>query len=52
MSAHIPLFQRRMLIYGRWGAAVALTPDIAVTDDHNLNFIPADRVVAPVDFSG
>jgi hypothetical protein len=45
-SAYIPLFQRRMLIYGRWGAAVALTPNIAVTDDHNLNFIPADRVVA------
>jgi hypothetical protein len=46
VSAYIPLFQRRMLIYGRWGAAVALTSDIAVTDDHNLNFIPADRVVA------
>ena len=46
MSAYIPLFQRRLLIYGRWGAAVALTPNIAVTDDHNLNFIPADRLVA------
>ena len=46
MSAYIPLFQRRMLIYERWGAAVALTSDIAVTDDHNLNFIPADRLVA------
>ena len=46
MSAYIPLFQRRMVIYGRWGAAVALTPNIAVTDDHNLNFIPAGQVVA------
>ena len=45
MSAYIPLYQRR--IYGRrWGAAVVLTPNIAVTDDHNLNFIPADRLVA------
>jgi hypothetical protein len=46
MFAYIPLYQRRMLFYGRWGAAVALTPDIAVTDDHNLNFIPADRLLA------
>ncbi len=46
MDAYIPLFQRRMLIYGEWGAAVSLTPNIAVTDDHNLNLIPADRLVA------
>lgn len=45
MDAYIPLFQRRMLIAGRWGAAVALTPNVAVTNDHNLNFIPADRLI-------
>jgi len=46
MSAYIPLYQRQMLIYGRWGAAVALTSDVAVTDDHNFNFIPPERLIA------
>ena len=46
MDAYIPLFQRRNLISGSWGAAVALTPNVAVTNDHNLNFIPADRLIA------
>jgi hypothetical protein len=46
MSAYIPLFQSKVLIFGAWGAAVALTPNIAVTNDHNLNLIPPDRVVA------
>lgn len=45
-QAYIPLFQGRALIYGRWGAAVAVTPDIAVTNDHNFNLIPTDRIVA------
>jgi hypothetical protein len=46
MNAYIPLFQRRNLVSGNWGAAVALTPNVAVTNDHNLNFIPADRLIA------
>ncbi len=46
MSAYIPLYQRQTLVLGRWGAAVALTPGVAVTNDHNLNFIPADRLIA------
>ncbi len=46
MAAYIPLYQRQILVFGRWGAAVALTPNVAVTNDHNLNFIPADRVIA------
>ena len=36
MNAYIPLFQRSMLMFGRWGAAVALTPNVAVTNDHNF----------------
>jgi len=46
MNAYIPLYQRSTLVFGRWGAAVALTPNVAVTNDHNLNFIPADRLIA------
>jgi Trypsin-like peptidase domain len=44
--AYIPLYQGVALIYGRWGAAVALTPDIAVTNDHNFNLVPKDSIVA------
>lgn len=46
MSAYIPLFHSTDFILGAWGAAVALTPNIAVTNDHNLNLVPPDRVVA------
>ena len=46
MSAYIPLFRSTDFILGAWGAAVALTPNIAVTNDHNLNLVPPDRVVA------
>jgi len=46
MSAYIPLFRGQELVLGAWGAAVALTPDIAVTNDHNLNLIPPGQVVA------
>jgi trypsin-like peptidase len=45
-DAYIPLSQSRMLVFGRWGAALAVTPDVAVTNDHNLNLIPPDRVLA------
>jgi hypothetical protein len=46
MNAYIPLFQRRTLVFGRWGAAVTLTPNVAVTNDHNFYLIPADRLIA------
>ncbi|HEX5280274.1 MAG TPA: serine protease [Micropepsaceae bacterium] len=46
MSAYVPLFRSTDFILGAWGAAVALTPNIAVTNDHNLNLVPPDRVVA------
>ncbi len=46
MSAYIPLFHSTDFILGAWGAAVAVTPNIAVTNDHNLNLVPPDRVVA------
>jgi len=46
MNAYIPLFQHHLLVFGRWGAALAVAPDVGVTNDHNLNFIPPDRVLA------
>lgn len=45
MSAYIPLFRRSDLVLGNWGAAVALTSNIAVTNDHNLNLIPDGSLV-------
>jgi len=46
MDAYIPLSQSRMLVLGRWGAALVVAPNVAVTNDHNLNLIPSDRVLA------
>ena len=46
MSVYIPLAQDYDLVFSRWGAAVIVAPNIAVTNDHNRNFIPADRVLA------
>lgn len=46
MSAYIPLFRSTDFILGAWGAAVTLTPNIAVTNDHNLNLVPPGQVVA------
>lgn len=46
MSAYIPLSQSYDLIFSRWGAALTIAPDIAVTNDHNLNFIAPDRLLA------
>jgi hypothetical protein len=46
MDAYIPLSQRETLFFGRWGAAFTVAPSIAVTNDHNLNLIPADSVLA------
>ena len=46
MDAYIPLSQRQMLVFGHWGAAFAVAPTIGVTNDHNLNLIPPDSVLA------
>lgn len=46
MDAYIPLFQQHSLIFMRWAAAFTIAPHIAVTNDHNLNLIPAERVLA------
>ena len=46
MAAYIPLSERHNLIFGRWGAGFAIAPNVGVTNDHNLNFIPADRLLA------
>jgi hypothetical protein len=27
------------LVFSRWGAALMVAPNIAVTNDHNLNFV-------------
>jgi hypothetical protein len=46
MSVYIPLSQSHDLVFSRWGAAMTITPNIAVTNDHNLNLIPPDRLLA------
>ena len=46
MAAYIPLSERHNLIFGRWGAGFAIAPNVGVTNDHNLNFIPPDRLLA------
>jgi hypothetical protein len=46
MDAYIPLFERRVLIFNRWAAGFAIAPNVGVTNDHNLNLIPQNRVLA------
>ena len=46
MSAYIPLSQSYDLVFSRWGAALIVAPNIAVTNDHNLNFIAPDKLLA------
>jgi hypothetical protein len=46
MSAYIPLSQSYDVIFSRWGAALTIAPNIAVTNDHNLNIIPPERLLA------
>jgi S1-C subfamily serine protease len=46
MAAYIPLSQSHDLIFSRWGAAYSIAPHVAVTNDHNLNFIDPGRVLA------
>ncbi len=46
MDAYIPLSVRHILIFNHWAAGFAIAPNVAVTNDHNLNLIPPDRVLA------
>lgn len=46
MDAYIPLSERQKLVFNRWGAAFTVAPNIAVTNDHNLNFIPREKLLA------
>jgi hypothetical protein len=46
MAAYIPLAQRHDLVFTRRGAGFTIAPHVAVTNDHNLNLIPAERVLA------
>ena len=46
MDAYIPLSERHILLSNHWAAGFAIAPNIGVTNDHNLNLIPPDRVLA------
>jgi hypothetical protein len=46
MAVYIPLSERQDFFRARWGAAMAVAPNIAVTNDHNLNFIPPGQLLA------
>ena len=46
IDAYIPLSQRQALIFSHWAAAFAIAPNVGVTNDHNLRFIPPDRILA------
>ena len=46
MPAYIPLSQSYDVVFSRWGAAMTVAPNVAVTNDHNLNFIEPGRVLA------
>jgi len=46
MSAYIPLSQSYDVVFSRWGAAMIVAPNVAVTNDHNLNFVAPDRLLA------
>jgi hypothetical protein len=46
MAAYIPLVEHHDLIFSRWGAGFAIAPHVAVTNDHNLNLISPDRLLA------
>jgi hypothetical protein len=46
MNAYIPLAEREALVINHWAAAVAIAPNIGVTNDHNSRFIPSEMVLA------
>ena len=45
MMAYVPLVEQRTFS-SHWGAGFTIAPHVAVTNDHNLNLIPADRLLA------
>jgi len=46
MAAYVPLVQREDFLRSRWGAGLNVAPHVAVTNDHNLNLIPKERLLA------
>ena len=46
MDAYIPLSEGRIVILNHWAAGFAIAPNVGVTNDHNLNLIPPDRLLA------
>jgi len=46
MGAYIPLLERRSVLSSHWGAGFAIAPHVAVTNDHNLNLIAPDSLLA------
>lgn len=46
MGAYIPLSSSKFGLFNNWGAAFTIAPNIAVTNDHNMNFIPAGAILA------
>src|SRR5512134_76001 len=45
-EAYIPLYMGTVLGSSRFAAAVVVAPNIAVTNDHNLNLVSPDMVIA------
>lgn len=45
-EAYIPLYLATRLGSGRFAAAVVVAPNVAVTNDHNLNLLSEDTVIA------
>lgn len=46
MRAYIPLSSSSVPLFNQWGAAFTIAPNVAVTNDHNANFIPPAAVLA------
>jgi hypothetical protein len=45
-ESYIPLYMRTRFGSSRFAAAVVIAPNIAVTNDHNLNLVSPDTVIA------
>ncbi len=45
-ESYIPLSEHELLVFGKWAAAFTIMPGVAVTNDHNLTLLPADKVLA------
>jgi hypothetical protein len=46
MGAYIPLSMGGWTAPGHWAAGFTIAPHVGVTNDHNLNIVPPDRVLA------